>query len=367
MENRLRQETTLAEHLLWQLSLTDVPEGLKPVAVEIIGNISEDGYFRVDLEEFAQETGYTPVEVERALDVVQGFDPPGIAARSLKECLRLQVQALGTADPLLDELLENHLDRLEDRMLPKLARSLGVELAEVVEAARLIRSLNPRPGQCYNESQPEYVYPDIYVLKTGNEPGEEYQVYLNEDGLPRLRVNSTYRALLRNKSESGARQYLEDRLRSAVWLIKSIEQRRQTLLKVARSIVRYQRDFLDHGVQALRPLVLRDVAMDIGMHESTVSRVTTGKYMHTPQGIFELKFFFHSELKSRFGESTSSVSVKDQIRRLVNEENPQRPLTDQQIVEMLKARNVEIARRTVTKYRKELKIPSASKRKRVAL
>jgi RNA polymerase sigma-54 factor len=210
------------------------------------------------------------------------------------------------------------------------------------------------------------VYPDVYVLKTGNEPGEEYQVFLNEDGMPRLRINQGYQALLRKKSENGVRQYLEDRLRSALWLIKSIEQRRQTLMKVSRSIVRFQRDFLNHGIHALRPLVLRDVAMDIGMHESTVSRVTTGKYMHTPQGIFELKFFFHSEIRSRFGESTSSISVKEQIRTLVNDEDPQRPLTDQRIVDLLKVRNVEIARRTVTKYRKELKIPAASRRKRVA-
>lgn len=367
LENTLRQETSLSEYLLWQLSLTDTPNNLKPIAVQVIGNLSEDGYFRLDLEDFARDTGCALQEAEHALQMVQGFDPPGIAARNLKECLTLQVRSLRIADPLLEPLLQNHLDQLEDRQLPKLARALGVDLCQVVEAVRLIRSLDPRPGLRYNETRTEYVYPDVYVLKTGDAAGEEYQVFLNEDGMPRLRINSTYRALLRSRSDGGARQYLEERLRSAVWLIKSIEQRRQTLLKVARSIVRFQRDFLDRGVQALRPLVLRDVAEDIEMHESTVSRVTTGKYMHTPQGIYELKFFFHSELKSRFGESTSSVSVKEQIRRLVGEEDPQRPLTDQRIVDLLQARNVEIARRTVTKYRKELKIPPASRRKRVAL
>ncbi|MFQ5914018.1 MAG: RNA polymerase factor sigma-54, partial [Nitrospinota bacterium] len=366
-ENRLRKETTLSDHLLWQLSLTHVPMDLKTLAIEVIGNLNDNGYFRADIEDFAREAGCKAQDVERALEVVQGFDPPGIAARNLKECLCLQVRSLGVRDRLLDELLENHLDQLEDRFLPKLARSLGAELCDVVEAAQLIRTLNPRPGLRYNESRAQYVYPDLYVLKTVDEADEDYQVFLNEDGMPRLRINSTYRALLRNNKDNGARQYLEDRLRSAVWLIKSIEQRRQTLLKVARSIVRFQREFLDHGVPALRPLVLRDVALDIEMHESTVSRVTTGKYMHTPQGIFELKFFFHSELKSRFGESASSVSVKDQIRRMIGEEDPQRPLTDQRIVERLRGRNVVIARRTVTKYRKELKIPPASRRRRVTL
>ena len=367
LENRLRKETTLTDHLLWQFSLAEVPERLKPVGVQIIGNLSDDGYFRADVEDIVLGTDSTPDDVDRALEIIQTFDPPGIAARNLKECLILQVQSLGIFDPLLDEILENHIEQLEDRFLPKVARSLGVEVSEVVEVAQLIRSLNPQPGLLFNETRSEYVYPDVYVLKTGTEPGEEYQIFLNEDGMPRLRINSTYRALLRKKSAGDGRQYLEDRLRSALWLIKSIEQRRQTLIKVSRSIVRFQRDFLDHGIQSLRPLVLRDVALDIGMHESTVSRVTTGKYMHTPQGIFELKFFFHSELKSRFGESTSSVSVKDQIRRLIDDEDAQHPLTDQRIVDLLNRRNVEIARRTVTKYRKELRIPPASRRKRVAL
>ncbi|MEE8109486.1 MAG: RNA polymerase sigma-54 factor, partial [bacterium] len=209
LENRLRKETTLAEHLLWQLSLTDVSENLKPVAVQIIGNLSDDGYFRADLGDFALEVGCTVQEVEDGLEVLRDFDPPGIAARSLKECLSVQVESLGIHDPLLDDLLENHLDQLEERRFPKLARSLGVEVSELVEAVRLIRSLDPRPGLRYNESQPEYVYPDMYILKTGDEPGEEYQVFLNDDGMPRLRINSTYRALLRNNSDGGARQFLE--------------------------------------------------------------------------------------------------------------------------------------------------------------
>jgi RNA polymerase sigma-54 factor len=367
LENRLRKETTLTDHLLWQFSLIDVPDELKPIVVQIIGNLTDDGYFRTDFEEFSQETGASLQDIEASLMLVQTMDPPGIGARNLKECLLLQAESLKILDTLVGTLLEHHLDHLEDRHLTKLARSLGKDVSELVEATHVIRSLDPRPGLRYNETQSEYVYPDVYVLKTGNEPGEEYQVFLNEDGMPRLRINPSYQALLRKKSENGVRQYLEDRLRSALWLIKSIEQRRQTLMKVSRSIVRFQRDFLNHGIHALRPLVLRDVAMDIGMHESTVSRVTTGKYMHTPQGIFELKFFFHSEIRSRFGESTSSISVKEQIRTLVNDEDPQRPLTDQRIVDLLKVRNVEIARRTVTKYRKELKIPAASRRKRVAL
>lgn len=367
VENRLRKDTTLAEHLLWQLSLCDVSEDLKPTAVEIIGNLTDDGYFRVAPEEFVGEANCRAQQIEEALAIIQGFDPPGVAARSLKECLFLQVGALGIVCDLIHELLENHLDQLEDRFLPKVARLVGADVTDVLEAARLIRSLNPRPGHRFHETPPAYVDPDVYVYKTGNEPGEEYQIFLNEDGMPRLRINAAYRALLRNENPGETKQYLEDRLRTALWFLKSIEQRRQTLMKVSRSIVRFQRDFLEQGVQALRPLVLRDVAMDIGMHESTVSRVATGKYMHTPQGIHELKFFFHSELKSGFGEGTSSVSVKDQIRRLVDDEDPHKPLTDQMVVDRLKARNVEVARRTVAKYRKELKIPPASRRKRVVL
>ncbi len=200
LENRLRKETTLTDHLLWQFSLAEVPERLKPVGVQIIGNLSDDGYFRAEVEDIVLGTDSTPDDVDRALEIIQTFDPPGIAARNLKECLLLQVQSLGIFDPLLDEILENHLEQLEDRFLPKVARSLGVEVSEVVEVAQLIRSLNPQPGLLFNETRSEYVYPDVYVLKTGVDPGEEYQIFLNEDGMPRLRINSTYRALLREKS-----------------------------------------------------------------------------------------------------------------------------------------------------------------------
>ncbi len=263
--------------------------------------------------------------------------------------------------PLLDALLNDHLDKLEDRNLPKIARFLGVEVSEVAAAARLIRGLDPYPGLRYQRSRAEYIYPDVYVIKMG----DEYQVYLNDDGLPRLRINGYYRRIIQQGANAADKAYLGERFKSALWLIRSIEQRRQTLLKVSRSIVHHQRDFFDGGLEALHPLVLRQVAEDIEMHESTVSRVTTQKYMHTPQGVLELKFFFNGGLGLLDGESMSSTSVKEQVRRLVEKEDPLKPLTDEQIGEALRARSIIIARRTVTKYRKELKLPTAGKRKKV--
>ncbi len=263
--------------------------------------------------------------------------------------------------PLLDALLNDHLDKLEDRNLPKIARFLGVEVSEVAAAARLIRGLDPYPGLRYQRSRAEYIYPNVYVIKMG----DEYQVYLNDDGLPRLRINGYYRRIIQQGANAADKAYLGERFKSALWLIRSIEQRRQTLLKVSRSIVHHQRDFFDGGLEALHPLVLRQVAEDIEMHESTVSRVTTQKYMHTPQGVLELKFFFNGGLGLLDGESMSSTSVKEQVRRLVEKEDPLKPLTDEQIGEALRARSIIIARRTVTKYRKELKLPTAGKQKKV--
>ncbi len=240
---------------------------------------------------------------------------------------------------------------------------MGVSIEDIIHTVQLIRELDPRPGSRYSAESPDYITPDVIVLKQG----DEYQVYLNEEEIPRLKVSSYYYNMLQRKDslQQDTRKFIEEKFRSAVWMIKSIEQRRQTLFKVARSIVRYQREFLDNGTAHLRPLILKDVAEDIEMHESTVSRVTTNKYMHTPQGIFELKHFFHSGLDSLIGDARSSVSVKDIIKKLVEGEDPREPLTDQQIVERLLEKNVRIARRTVTKYRKELKILQSSRRRRI--
>ncbi len=363
LEATLRSETNLSDYLLWQFSLSTGNPGNKQLGSLIIGNIDPDGYFRGNLEEIGREAGASLKEVEETLSLIQSFDPTGVGARDLRECLLLQVRGLGLAGTLAEKVVARHLEELEERHFPRLARTLGITIEKILEIARLIRSLDPAPGSRYNPQRVEYITPDVYVDKVG----DEYQVSLNEDGLPRLRVNSLYRRILRggDKSMANERKYVEERMRSAVWFIKSIEQRRQTLLKVANSIVNFQGDFLDKGVAYLKPLVLRDVAEDIGMHESTVSRVTTNKFMHTPQGILEMKFFFHSALDSVTGYSRSSISVKDQIQKLVAAEDARKPLTDQEVVEALKARGIIIARRTVTKYRKELRIPPASRRRRL--
>ncbi|MCI0556850.1 MAG: RNA polymerase factor sigma-54, partial [Nitrososphaera sp.] len=270
---------------------------------------------------------------------------------------------LGLADSLANRIVQHDISQIDERHFQKLAKSLNVSLSEVLAAVKLIRELDPKPGSRYNASKVEYIVPEVFIVKIG----EDYQVMLNDDGIPRLHINSLYQSILRRGDgvQSDTREYLEEKLRSAVWLMKSVEQRRQTLLKVAKSLCKFQWEFLDHGLAYLKPLVLKDVADDIGMHESTVSRVTTNKYMHTPQGVFELKFFFHSGLESFGGDALSSVSVKEIIRKAVAAEDVREPLTDQQLVALLENKDVRIARRTVAKYRQELRIPPANRRKRL--
>ena len=311
----------------------------------------------------AESLNFGLEQVEAVLELIQSFEPVGVGSRNLKECLLIQIRQRGLAGTLLEQLVERHLENLQEQYFPRIARDLGVSIEEIIHTVRLIRELDPKPGSRYSSESPDYITPDVIVLKQG----EDYQVYLNEEEIPRLKVSSYYYNMLQRKDslQQDTRKFIEEKFRSAVWLMKSIEQRRQTLFKVARSIVRYQCEFLDKGTAHMRPLILKDVAEDIEMHESTVSRVTTNKYMHTPQGIFELKHFFHSGLDSLVGDAMSSVSVKDIIKKLVDVEDPREPLTDQQIVERLLEKNVRIARRTVTKYRKELKILQSSRRRRI--
>jgi RNA polymerase sigma-54 factor len=303
-----------------------------------------------------------PERVEEVLGIIQSFDPAGVGARDLCECLLIQLRHLGMADSLAGAILGHGLSQLDERNFRKLAKDLDVSLEDVVAAVKLIRELDPKPGSRYTAQQVEYIVPDVVVAKIG----DDYQVLLNDDGMPRLRINSVYQNILRRSDsiQSDTKEYMEEKFRSALWLMKSIEQRRQTLLKVAKSLCKFQRDFLDKGLPYLKPLVLKDVAEDIGMHESTVSRVTTNKYIHTPQGVFELKFFFHSGLDSIDGDAMSSVSVKEIIRKAVAAEDTRNPLTDQQLVILLEQKGVKIARRTIAKYRQELRIAPASQRKR---
>ncbi len=371
-EQTLERTVTLHEHLEWQLSLSIVPEPVARVAEQIIWNINDEGYLEADVQELADNLGLGLFEAEKALALVQGFNPTGVAARTLQECILMQlnnndlhsIYCLSILD-LARVLVLEDIEKIGERQYAKLAKANSVGVEDVFQAVQIIQSLDPRPGLQFSQQRVEVVAPDVSVTKRG----DDYEVVLNDDGLPLLRVNSLYATMLADKmnTSSETRDYLEERLRAAQWFLKSIEQRRQTILRVCRSIVRFQKDFLDNGVSCLKPLILREVAQDIGMHESTVSRVTTDKYMDTPQGVLNLKYFFHSGLESSAGESTSSVAIKEIIKKMVAQESPDEPLTDQKIADGLKKENVAIARRTITKYRKELRISPAGKRRKIRL
>ena len=349
---------SLADHLLEQLRLTTNDPVILRVGEAIIGNLDEDGYLRAELNEIAEGTGSTPEIVQAALRIVQGFDPRGVAARSVQECLLLQVTADPEPDPVSVEILERYFEDLGRRRYAEIARAMKLPLDRIMESVEEIQGLEPKPGRSFGGNDSRYIVPDVTIQKVGN----DYVVILNEEGIPRLRVNSLYRSLLRRSGDE-AKQYVEQKIRSALWLIKSVEQRQRTLRRVAQSLVNFQREFLDKGLPHLRPLALRDVGDDINMHESTISRVTTNKYVQTPQGLFELKFFFHSGIASNNGAMVSSVSVKKMIRDMVDAEDGSSPLSDQEIAQTLHAQGLTIARRTVAKYREELGIlPSHQRR-----
>ena len=363
LEATLKSETSLAEHLLWQLSLTVHDELEKQIGTYLIGNIDDDGYLQCQTEEVAKGCEVEEEQICAVLEVIQSFDPPGVGARDLQESLLIQLHHLDMDDSLAGKIVQHYLSQLDERYFQKIAKSFGATLNEVIAAVGLIRTLDPKPGSRFNSPRVEYIVPDVVIIKVD----DDYQVVLNEDGMPSLRINALYQNVLRQNDgmQSDTREYLEEKFRSAIWLMKSVEQRRQTLLRVTKSLCKFQREFLDKGLAYLKPLVLKDVADDIGMHESTVSRVTTNKYVYTPQGVFELKFFFHSGLESLDGDAMSSVSVKDIIRKAVAAEDSSKPLTDQQLMIILEAKGVKIARRTIAKYRHELHIAPASRRKRL--
>ena len=357
-ENIVRSVSSLTDHLDEQLRFATEESLTRRIGGEIIGNLDEDGYLRAELQEIADRCQASVADVEKVLALVQGFDPPGVAARNIQECLLIQLKSDPNPDPVSVEIVEDHFEDLTRRRYPDIARALKLPLDRIMESVEEIMGLEPKPGRRFGGNDSRYIVPDVVVHKMGN----EYTVVLNEDGIPRLRVNALYRSLLRNSGDE-ARAYVEQKLRSAVWLIKSVDQRQRTLRKVTQSIVKFQREFLDKGLPCLRPLSLRDVGEDIGMHESTISRVTTNKYVETPQGLFELKFFFHSGIASGDGEMVSSVSVKKMIQDLLANEDPSKPLSDQEVAQILKGKGLTIARRTVAKYREELGIlPSHQRR-----
>ncbi|MBW2139676.1 MAG: RNA polymerase factor sigma-54 [Deltaproteobacteria bacterium] len=361
-ETFVSEKTSLTDHLNWQWQMGKSAPLEDHVAEQIIGNLDSDGYLQISLEEIASLEFTTIEDVASVLAKVQEFDPIGVAARDLRECLLIQLRYLGQEESLAGKIVDQCLPELEKKNYQKIARKFKVSKEKVFEAVEVILNLDPKPGKAYNTEEPQYITPDVYVHKIG----DEYVVVLNDDGLPRLRVNQYYRDVLTNQKvvSDQTKEYIQGKLRSAVWLIRSIHQRQRTIYKVTESIVNFQRQFLDKGIPYLKPLVLRDVAEDVEMHESTISRVTSNKYVHTPQGIFELKFFFNSSISKFNGESLASESVKERIRKIITAEDPQKPLSDQRIVEILRASNIDIARRTVAKYREMLGILSSSKRKK---
>ena len=372
LENTLTREPDLYDHLLWQLHMSGAPDELRKLAELIVGNLDTDGFLVASLEEI-QEMGriedgepYPREEVERALQLVQSFDPPGVACHDLRESLLAQLDHQGEPhDSLVWRMIEQHWDLFLKRQFPAIARDLGVELHELEPAVERVKNLETRPGRKFGTERAHYVEPDVAVIKIG----EDYIIQLNDDGLPRLRVSKAYRRMLQemksNGREAEAHQFLRDKMRSAVWLIKSLDQRQRTIYKVANSIVRQQRAFLDNGIEHLRPMVLRDVAEDIGMHESTVSRVVSNKYIHTPRGLFPMKFFFHSGIDRDYGEDISSLTVKRKIQQLIQSEDAKRPLSDSALARLLHKEGIQIARRTVAKYRDELGIPSSTDRRQI--
>jgi RNA polymerase sigma-54 factor len=360
-ENLLTRKGTLIDHLLWQLHMGRFSEDEVVVGQEIIGNIDENGYLRLSVEEIAQTCGIEAEQVLPVLERIREFDPVGVAAQNLQECLLIQARFLGMKGSVVERILLNHLNDLETRKYKQIARDLGIDINQVLAASKIIAGFDPRPGRIYGSEDIHYISPDIFVYKVA----DEYVVMLNEEGLPNLRLNPYYTDVKDSgKADSRVEDYINEKARSAMWLIKSIQQRQRTIYKVAKSIIRFQREFLDCGIEFLRPLVLRDVADDIGMHESTISRVTTNKYMQTPQGLYELKYFFNSGLSTSGGEFVASESVKNRIKEIIEKEDPRKPLSDQKIAELLSGQTVNIARRTVTKYREWLKIGSSSERKR---
>ncbi len=358
----IARKESLHDHLLWQLLMTSPTSETEKIGSLIVGNLNRDGYLDTTIEDLAAASGEEVGTVESVLKLMQSFDPSGVCARDLKECLIIQADRVGLDNTLVIDIINNHLKHLENKNYNAIAKELKTNIKNIVSAVNIIKSFEPKPGRLFSEEEPHYITPDIYVHKLG----DEFVVMLNDDGMPKLRVNSYYREAIKKGQPitDGARDYVQEKIRSAAWLIRSIHQRQKTIYKVMQSILQFQREFFEKGISCLRPMVLRDVAEDIGMHESTISRVTTNKYAHTPQGIFELKYFFNSSINRIHGGAIASASVQDKIKQIIDDENQKKPYSDEKISEILKAYNISIARRTVAKYREQLKILPSNKRKK---
>lgn len=352
----------ISDHLMWQLRLSNVSDDVREICEIVIGNIDENGYLRITEEELVSITGASLEKIRKAIETVQSFDPPGIGARNLQECLLLQLRAFNLQGTIVEKIVLNNISDIEKKRYNQIGKQYDLPMEDLMAAIKIIEDLDPKPGRNYSSSSPTYIVPDVYVMKID----DKYQIILNDEGIPKVRLNNYYKRLFqaKNSLSKEERQFVEERLRSAVWLLKSLDQRNRTIYRVTESILKFQYDFFERGINYLKPLNLKDVADDIGMHESTISRVTSNKYLSCSHGIFGFRFFFGSAIQTSEG-SVSSRSVKDIIKKIVSEEDPRNPLSDQRIVDILKSKNIVLARRTVAKYREELRIPPHNQRKRL--
>jgi RNA polymerase sigma-54 factor len=355
---------SLRDHLLWQFLMIKPTREEEAIASQIVGNLNADGFLDSTVEEIAIMSNTTVETVEQTLLQMQSFDPIGVCARDLKECLLIQAKHFGFENTIVCDIINDHLQDLEKKNYKGICKALKISMDEVVSTVNIIKAFEPKPGRQFSEETPQYINPDIHVYKLE----DDFVIMLNDDGMPKLRVNSFYKKTIsRGKKISGeAEDYIQDKIRSAAWLIKSIHQRQKTIYKVMESILKFQRDFFEKGIAHLKPMVLRDVAQDIDMHESTISRVTTNKYAYTPQGIFELKYFFNSSIRRAHGGDIASASVQEKIRQIIAGEDPKKPYSDDKISQLLKQdHEIHIARRTVAKYREMLKVLPSNKRKQI--
>ncbi len=359
-ENFLSQPVSLADHLTSQLSLSVCCDAVREAGNSIIGNVNEDGYLSASPEEIAQTGGHRLEDVQQALTLIQEFDPLGVAARDLRECLLIQLRTLAPENTLAAQIVSDHLKQLQNKQYREIARALDRPVKAVERAVEIIRKLDPRPGQPYSNAQTRLIEPDLAIVKTG----DGYQVIMNEDGLPQLRLSRHYRRMLQQDGTSReVRNYVKERFSSAIQLIKNIEQRKQTIIKVCEAIIRRQKDLFDFGIEKLRPMMIKEVAEEVGVHPSTVSRAVAGKYVHTPQGVYELRFFFTEAVQGPSGATTSLLNLKRLVKRMIDEEDSTHPLTDEQITQRLRDGGYCVTRRTVAKYREDLRIPSTHQRR----
>lgn len=362
-ENFISRPTSLAEHLQWQVNLSPCSDGVRDAAYSIIGNLNEDGYLTANLEEMVASGGHTMADLEEALALVQELDPAGVGARDLRECLLIQLHMAEAASPLAVGIVSDHLANVETKQYKKIASDLSCSVEDVETCLEAIRRLDPRPGQRYNSTEPRLIEPDVAFVKVD----DGYRVILNEEGLPQLRLSHHYRRLLADGNAAGdVRKYVRERFNSALQLIKNIEQRKQTIVRVCEAIIRRQREFLDRGLDYLRPMMIKEVAEEVGVHPSTVSRAVSSKYVHTPQGVFELRYFFSEAVQGPSGASTSLVILKRIVAKMIEQEDSAHPLTDDHIAQRLHDEGILVTRRTVAKYREDMRIPSTHQRRKKA-